>query len=372
MNISTPVAGIVSVALSLILASCSEEQANTKVSPKPILWIKTQQADLSQVRRISGVLQAAESADLSFEVSGKVKSVFANLGDAVNEGDVLAELDEASYELTKKSAAGGLQEANAIFVEAQNEFRRQSNLYEDGWVSKAAFDSAKAALDTARSGVAVATAQLDLTQEDLVDTALRAPYDGKIVARLIEPSQTVRAGETIIQIEGYNGLEVSVLVPETIIGSLARGQRYKTHYPVAPEVSLEAEISEIGSRAEIANAFRVTLLLQDANEGLRAGMTAEVDFTFLGRSSAGDDGVAIKIPPTAVLPGADQKSYAYVYDEIASVVRKREILVENVIGNEILISNGLLPGEIIAIAGVEYLNDGELVRLFDVGVEQFN
>ncbi len=356
----------------IFLSSCSEEEATTKAIPKPIVWIKTQSTDLSQVRRISGVLQATESANLSFEVSGKVESVSVSLGEDVIKGQVLAVLDEASYELTKKSAQGSLQEAQALLIEAQNEYNRQSNLFDKGWVSKSALDNARASMDTAKSAVDIAKAQLDLTQEDLGDASLRAPYDGKIVSRLIEPSQTVRAGETVLQIEGYGGLEVAALVPETMIGNITKGQIYQTQYPAIPNLSLEAEITEIGSRAESANAFPVTLLIKENNEQLRGGMTAEIDFTFEGRGRTGYTGEAVKIPPTAILPGADQKTYAFVYDEAAGVVRKREIQTENIINNEILISKGLKPGEIIATAGVEYLHDGQAVKLMGVGIEQFN
>lgn len=356
----------------VLLAACKEEPAATETVPKPIMWIKTQTTDLSQVRRISGVLQAAESADLSFEVSGKVKEVSTTVGDEVKKGQVLAELDEASYQLTRKSAEGSLKEASAGLVEAQNEFKRQSDLFEKGWVSKARLDNARAALDTASSAVEVAKAQLDLTNEDLADTSLRAPYEGKIVARLIEPSQTVRAGETVLQIEGYGELEVSALVPETIITNLERGQMYDTQYPVVPNLSIKAQITEIGSRAEAANAFPVTLTLQETNEALRGGMTVEVDFTFGGRGRTGYEGETVKIPPTAILPGADQKTYAFVFDETTGVVRKREIQTENIIDNDILISNGLKAGEIIAVVGVEYLHDGQSVRLMGVGPKQFN
>jgi len=356
----------------LLLSACAKEVPEIEIIPKPIVWLKTQAANLSQVRRISGILRAAEGTDLSFEVSGKVDAVRVSLGADVKAGQVLAELDEASYALTKKSAQGSLQEANAVLVEARNEFQRRSNLFEKGWVSQSALDSAKAVLDTAKSAVNVAKAQLDLTQEDLGDTALRAPYDGKIVARLIEPSQTVVAGATVLQIEAYEGLEVSALVPETIIGNLKQGQFYKTHYPVVPGLTIEAEITEVGSRAESANAFPVTLLLQETHQALRTGMTVEVDFTFEGRGRTGYVGEIIKVPPTAILPGKDQKVYVFVYDEVLGVVHKREIQTENVINNEVLVSKGLKPGEIIATAGVEYLHDAQAVRLMGVGAEQFN
>lgn len=357
---------------SLLLTACSEEKPEIKVAPKPIVWIKTQNAASSQIRRIPGTLQAAEKADLSFRVGGKVDEVLVDLGAAVKRDQVLARLDESTYELTTKSAEGSLQKANAVLIETQNEYRRQSDLFKKGWVSKAALDNAQAALDQARSSVEVSKAELNLTKKDLGYTELLSPYDGKIVARTVEPSQTIQAGQTILQIEGYDGLEVSALVPETIIGNLKQGQFYKTRFPAVPGISLEAKITKIGSRAESANAFPVTLLLQEKNDTLRAGMTAEVDFTFEGRGRTGYSGQVVKIPPTAILPGEDQKSFAFVYDETAGVVRKREIQTENIINNEIMISKGLKPGEIIATAGVAYLHDGQAVRLLGVGTKQFN
>lgn len=360
------------VLTSLLLASCSKQESQRQETPRPIMWVKTESSDMSQIRRLTGVLQASESADLSFEVGGKVQIVNANLGDLVSNGDILAKLDISNFELNKRSAIGNLQEARAVLVEAENEFRRQSNLFEDGYASEAAVESAKASLDTAKSSVDIATAQLNLTEENLKDTALLAPYNGRIVARFIEPSQTIPAGQTAFQIEGEDGLEVSVLVPETIIGNLRQGESYRTYFPVLPGVSLVAQITEIGTRAGTANAFPVTLLLKESQKELRAGMSAEVDLIFTEQSANGQNIQIIRIPPTAVLPGPFQKSFAFVYDESSGSLQMREIQIANVVENDILISSGLEPGEIIAVAGVEYLYQGQSVRLMGVGTEQFN
>ncbi len=361
-------------ACTLLLTGCFEDEQQSNAEPRPIAWMRTISNDMGQVRRISGVLQATESANLSFEVGGKVKTVNVSLSDVVKKGDVLADLDESSYRLTTKAAQGNLQEARAKLTEAQNEFQRQSNLHKQGWVSKAAYDNAKAALDSATSAVDVAQAELDLTNKDLGDTALKAPYDGKITARLMEPSQQVSAGETVITIEGEQGLEVSVLIPETIISNLVRGNVYMVKFPAAPNLSIEGKVTEISSQAESANAYSTTLLLTKEHPSLRAGMTAEVDFTFKDKETEGTNyqGSTVTVPPTAILPGADQKLYVFVFDENEKVVRKREISAESVINNEIIVSKGLKPGEIIATAGVVYLNEGQAVKLIDVGVKTFN
>lgn len=358
------------------LTGCTEEAEPPAEVIKPIAWTRAVSADLETVRRISGVLKAAERADLSFLVGGRVEGVNVNLGDEVTAGQVLATLDEASFELSARATEGEVHEAKARLVEAEAEFERQKDLNDKGWASVSALDNARRLLNTAQSAVEIAEARLELSKKDLRDTALRAPYDGTIVARRIEPSQQVTAGQVVIEIEGQEGLEVSVMAPENIVGALSNGGVFPARFPAQPTLSLDAQITEIGSQAESANAFPVTLLLQFQSElersRLRAGMTAEVDFRFASSGRTGYDGKAVKVPPTALMSSEGQGAFVYVFDEGEGVVRRRDVQTEDVSDNDVLLSRGLEPGEIIAVAGVAFLHDGQKVRLLDVGVKTFN
>ncbi|MBF0453414.1 MAG: efflux RND transporter periplasmic adaptor subunit [Magnetococcales bacterium] len=354
------------------VGGCSEEAVEKKEVARPIAWLKVVEADLDQIRRISGVLKAAETARLSFDVSGKIRSVKVNLGDEVKAGDILAELDESNFQLNANASQGQLQEAKAALVDAQNKFSRQKTLFDKGLVAKAGFDNALAELDRAKSGVKVVQAQLNLSRKHLADTALRAPYDGTITARLIEPSQRISVGERCFEIEGKQGLEISVMVPETLIGHLNKEKMFTASFPALPGVLLQTKVIEIGSQAEEANAFPVTLLLQQPSSSLRSGMSAEVLFTFEGQGRSGYQGLVVKVPPTAIMAGEGEAVYAFVYDESAGVVRRRSVQTENIINNEVMISHGLKPGEIIATAGVVYLHDGQKVSLLNVGAKKYN
>ncbi|WP_343564162.1 efflux RND transporter periplasmic adaptor subunit [Kiloniella sp. b19] len=340
--------------------------------PRPIAWIEIAETEFEQLRRISGILVAAENADLSFQVAGKIESIDVNLGDTVTKGQVLAELDQSSYELSSRASEGQLQEARARLTEARNEYNRQQDLFSKGWVAKASLDNAQAALDTAQSSVDIAQAQLELSQKDLTDTALRAPYDGKISSRLAEPSQQITAGQTVLIIEGKEGLEVSATVPETLIGKLQQNQSYAVRFPALPGLALNGRITEIGTQATQANAFPVTLLLADADDRLRAGMSAEIDFKFLGEGRTGRSGKAFRVPPTALLAGEDGNAYVFIYDAEAKTVRRQAVQTENVLNNQVLVGKGLKEGDVIATAGVEYLHDGQKVTLLGVGPKVFN
>lgn len=369
------VLAICMTALFCVVSGCSEPQTTVEEQPKPIMWMKVEKSDFTQVRKISGILRPTESAQLSFQVSGKIKDVYIKLGGIVKKGQVLAQLDKSNYTLTMRAAQGQLKEAQAVFADARITYDRQSILYRKNVIAKSSYDNAKAGIERSKSMVEVAEAQLDLAKKSLKDTSLVAPYDGQITRRLIEPSQAIASGQPCFEISGNQGLELSVLVPETIVNYLDKQHLYKVSFPSYPELKTQARISEIGSKAQTANAFPFILSLNKQSPTLRAGMSAEVDFIFIETKDKGADSRGVKIvrvPPAAIMTGEGESAYVFVFDESARVVKKRKVKPENIINNEVLITSGLEPGEIIATAGVVYLYDGQKVRLMDLGPKVFN
>lgn len=363
---------LLTITFTLLLLSCSEPKVSTESAIRPIAWTKVTESSLQQLRTLSGIVSPVEATSLSFEVVGKVQSVEVKLGDSVQKGDTLAQLNHLSFELISKSAQAQLDKAKSDQVEAQNSYTRYSQLIEQGLVSQSGFDNAKANFESSKSAVDVAQAQLDIAKKNLQDSTLIAPYDGIITKRLIEPSQQVAAGQATFEIEGTHGLEVNVMVPETLIRELHQNEIISVRFPVIAHTSMLGRISEIGTRAETANAFPVTVVLQEENPLLRAGMTAEVDFTFEGVGKTGFQGIAIKVPFTAISAGINQQSYVFVYNSTTQTVEQRQVQTENVLNNIAFISSGLTSGEIIAIAGVAFLRDGQKVTLLDNTTQRFN
>ncbi len=358
--------------MMVLLAGCSKPQATFEQAIRPIAWQQVQKSHFNQIRRLSGTVAPVEATNLSFQVGGKVAKVMVKLGDEVTFGQPLAQLDQRTFVLSRQSAAASLAQKEAALTEAKNEYDRYEELLAQGLVSRSGFDNAKAAFDSATSNVNLARAQLDIARKDLQDTLLLAPYDGKITKRLVEPSMQIGAGAAAFEIEGIDGLEVQVMVPETLIRDLRQGIELSIHYPALANIEGRGIIAEIGSRAQTANAFPVTVLIVSPVKDLRAGMTAEVDFTFEGIGRTGFTGDSIKIPVAAIVPGSGQSAFVFVYDEQQKVVNKRQVQTENLLNNEVFISAGLAEGDIIAVAGVSFLRDGQAVTLLDEHIQRFN
>lgn len=360
------------VACIITLVGCSKEIEHTESPIRPIAWTAVKTSNFEQVRTLSGIVAPVENASLSFEVNGKVEKVFVKLGDTVSKGQPLAKLNQLTFQLSFESASAQVKQAEATLQEAQNEYERYKTLSEQGLVSKSGFDNSKSAFESAKSAVDVANAQLNIARKNVQDSELLAPYDGVITKRLIEPSQQVAAGQSVFEIEGQHGFEVRVMVPESIIHDLNSDMTLKVTYPVMPQLSMKGHISEKGTRAESANAFPVTVILDEENSVLRAGMTAEVEFVYQGVGRTGYTGPSIRIPVSALGADIKQKAFVFVFDPNTQLLEKRFVQTENVINNQVIISNGLKDDEIIATAGIAFLRDGQKVSLLDNAVQRFN
>ncbi|MCJ8318105.1 MAG: efflux RND transporter periplasmic adaptor subunit [Colwellia sp.] len=363
---------LISFFIALFLVGCGEKKEVFEEVIRPIAWVEVQQSSFNQVRRLSGSVHPVEATNLSFEVGGKVNGVKVKLGARVKRGDELASLDIRNFNLSMQTSQANLQKAHASLSEADNEFKRYAELSKKGLVSKSGFDNAKAAFESATSAVNLAKAQVAISGKDISDSVLLAPYDGKITKRLIEPSMQVSPGQTTFEIEGEDGLEVQLMVPETLIQELAMGSEVDIHYSAFPQLKSKGQITEISSRASTANAFPVTIVISSSIEGIRAGMTAEVDFVFAGVGRTGYTGPTFHLPISALGAGEGQKSYVYVYDENKQIINKRQVQTESIINNRVIVSSGLKNGEIVATAGISFLLDGQSVRLLDRHIQRFN
>lgn len=356
----------------LALTACSEPEKENAEVIRAIAWTKVEPTNNLQVRRLSGVIHAVEATNLSFQVGGRAELVKVKLGDTVKAGDVLAQLEQRSFLLKKQSSTANLQKAKASLVEAKNDYERYAQLLTKGLISQSGYDKSKSAFETALSAVDLATTELEISRKDIQDSVLTAPYNGKITKRILEPSMQVSAGQSVLEIEGDNGLEVQIMMPETLLNNIVKSSEVSIQYPAFALQHSIGIITEIGTRAQTANAFPVTVLITDPFVQLRAGMTAEVDFVFNGGGITQYKGLTFRIPITALGNKIGQETFVYVFDSETKTIKQRQVQIENIAHNDVLISSGLSEGEIIAIAGISFLRDGQSVNLFDKQVKTFN
>jgi RND family efflux transporter MFP subunit len=173
----------------------------------------------------------------------------------------------------------------------------------------------------------------------------------------------VNAGQPILTLYSEERFEMSFLAPSGTFRSLTVGQPVEVKVADMPDLKLHGEIKELGSKAEQVSAFPVVVRLKDNVPGLNAGMSVEVAV-----EEPLIDGVSGYLVPLSVLVPQGGKDLqrvgtVFVYDRASSTVKQRQITVGGVRDNQLVVTDGLQVGDLVASAGVSYLTAGQKVKL---------
>jgi len=346
------------------LQGCSEKKQESSEQPvRGLRGYKVAAKAESRVRRFPTVLQPADVSGLAFEISGPLKAVTLTVGQKVQLGDVLAEIDPRSLQTQVEQAGAGVQQAQAQLDNAEADFQRKEDLLKKGVTTQAAFDQSKAALLTSRAQLDQAKRQLDLADHNLDRSKLVAPFSGTVARIDVKSFAQVTAGQPILTLYSDDRFEMSFLVPAPTFQSLKVGQPVAVSVADMPDLSLKGEIKELGSKAEQVSAFPVVVRLENNHAGLNAGMSVEV--TIEEPLIGGPSGFLLPLSVLAPEGGKELQGPAtvFLYDGETSTVKRHGITIGGVRDNRLIVTQGLGAGDIVASAGVSYLADGQKVKL---------
>ncbi|WP_395338860.1 efflux RND transporter periplasmic adaptor subunit [Ningiella sp. W23] len=371
---------LILAALTCFISACNEEQNHSPIV-KSVIAIEPQAAHQQVKRTLSGVLRPVDQSILSFEIPGVVQDVNVNLGDRFEAGDVLASIDDKVFRLALQQREGQLSEAKARLTEAKLDFERNATLVQSGAVSQAQVDVAKARYESLIDQVNIAQTQVALAREDLDDTRLRAPFPGSVAVRHIEPSQQISPTTAILTIQGSDALEVSVLVPESMINDIQAEDEVLVDVLIdRSRETIKGKVFERGKQAQQANAFPVTISLQElpSTSSLQAGMSAEVVFS-LSKHQYFASNEMYSAPLSSVAAGAQDTHYIYVLKPSPSdtqsgndnsyTLQKASVEVhafhsDSVVFSAEYASNTVNVGSSkIVASGLDFLRDGQQVRV---------
>jgi len=155
------------------------------------------------------------------QVTGQVTRVLVEVGDAVDQGAPLAEVDRETYRLRKESATAAVAAASAELDLAERELSRKADLLSDETIPRAVFDQARSRRDLAAARLEEARAAEALAAREYERSLVRAPAPGRIAERTVAPGQWVDAGQTVVRLASGRRVKVTVRVPEEWAGRLS-------------------------------------------------------------------------------------------------------------------------------------------------------
>jgi len=347
--------------VSFVLAGC-KEKTELVDSIRTIKTITVSEQPTRQVIKLSGLVAAVESSGLSFEVAGQVKVVNVDIGDRVENGQVLAELDPEPYKLEVDAINAELVKARGEVDKTRAQYERHKRIYEQGAGAESYLEVAEYNYMAAKSSVNYQVARLDQAKRNLRKTKLLSPYDGTIAWRLVNPNEEVAAGQKLLEINASGEMEIQLAVPETTIDRIQVGDTATITFPTLPGESTRGSITDIGSAAVEANAFPVKVKLTTPDAKIKPGMTAEAVLALKQDNQA----KGFLVPLQALLPTHEaNQGYVFVYDPDTSIIVKKQVHGVGMDKKMAIVDQGLEEGDIIAVAGVSFLADGMEVKLME-------
>lgn len=303
---------------------------------------------------ITGEIRARVEADLGFRFSGQIASRNADVGDHVQEGEVLATLDSTQQTADLAGAAANVQSAEAQLTQAAATLERQQALLVKGFTTKSAFDDADVQRQSAQATLDSARANLAAAQERLANTELRADGAGIVTARNAEVGQVVAAAQAVYTVAQDGPRDAVFEVYESLLA------RPPEREGVAITLLSNRAVTAVGALREIAPAIdrttgtvRVKFAVERTPAEMQLGAAVEGVGEFRKRS-------VFVLPWTAFFV-AGGKPAVWVVDPQTKATTPRHVTVDSFRTRELLVSGGIEPGDIVVTAGIQLLRPGQIV-----------
>lgn len=333
----------------ILLTACGPEKERVTKEPvvRPVKLITLEQASANGSNRYPAVIDAVQSTNLTFEVSGLIEDILVDESQDINKGDVIAKLRQRDFK-------NNLDSAEAQFKNAEEEYQRALRLFKADAIAKNILEQRESQRDVAQSS-------LDTAKKALEDTVLRAPFSGVVAAVPVKKLQTVQPGTTVASLLDLKTLEAIIDLPASVIATIEQRQDKRAFVllDAAPNTSIEATFKEASLIADsVSQTYRVTFSFPPPKDLLiLPGMNA----TLVTQYANENNGVQVALPLAAILSEGNQQ-FVWVVDTNTMLVSKREVELEQGIGDALIVKSGLKPGETIAGAGANYLSEGIVVR----------
>jgi RND family efflux transporter MFP subunit len=332
------------------------------------------------VLNASGYVTARRQATVSSKFTGKVTEVLIEEGMLVEEGQVLARLDDSNIrsafrlaEAQMVSSERSLDETDALLKEAHLNLDRTTQLVEKGLASESELDRSRAlasSLDAQlarkRADIEVSTRQVDIYQQQLEDTVIRAPFAGVIVAKNAQPGEMispVSAGGGFTRtgigtIVDMSSLEIEIDVNEAYINRVIAGQEVLATLDAYPDWKIPCHVIAI---IPTADRQRATVEVRVGFDALDPRILPDMGVKVAFQDAAAENidaagATGVLVPAKAIIDGT------YVFVVVEGRVERRAVATGELRGPDMLVTGGLSPGEKVVVESPSELADGDAVQ----------
>lgn len=360
------------------VAACGQKaDAPPDKSPTPVRVRVVEGRTRLAGARYSGNVEPGTRVDLAFKVGGYVRELATvkppgneparkvQEGDFVTKGTVLAVVRESDYEMRVSAATAGASEAVAAQKQAQLDFERAQKLAASNAIAKVELDTMSARLETATARVDGAKSRIEEAKIALQDCTLRAPIDGVLLKRPIEVGSLVAPGTVGFIIADTKSVKVVFGAPDKLIEKLRPGGIVNVAFE-SISGEFNGTITRIAPSADLrSRVFDVEATIPNPKDQLKVGMIAKLVVPESTLETA-----ALVLPLTAVVRSPrDPRGFSVFVIEggadgkAQAIAKLRDVKLGEVVGNAVVVTEGLKSAERVVSMGATLLGDGDAVRV---------
>ncbi|TYP94993.1 RND family efflux transporter, MFP subunit [Fodinibius salinus] len=333
----------------VVISSCSStssskniaDEDSTATVPVEVATVKTD--DISAYYSNTVTLEADEEAMVVSKVRGIVNKLHVEEGDVVQQGTVLAELEDEQLQLEAKRA-------KATMDRLENDLNRKKELYKKELISAQEYENAKYEYQAQQSDYELAKLQVKYTH-------IRAPIAGVISERLIKKGNMINADQEVFQITDFDPLLAVLNVPEHEMEKLQKGQQALIQVDAVANKTFEGKVLRISPTVDSeTGTFEVTVSVKDESRRLKPGMFGQVQIVY-------DTHLNTPTIPKNAIINEDETSNVFVIRNNMAFRKQVQVGYEN--GNAVEISDGLQPADTVVTVGQSSLQDSALVKIVE-------
>jgi len=337
--------------LALAVAACGGSPPSGPAPARDAAPVRAEPAEslaLSSKVRSVGILAPRDEIRLSFKTGGVVDRIAVDVGDTVRKGQLLAVIKRAEVD-------AAVAQASEAAEKARRGLERGRRLRADEVATEEQVEDLTTAYNVARSN-------LDAARFNARFARIEAPGDGVVLQRLAEQDELVQPGQPVL-IVGSTGagwiVRTALADRDAVIANV--GDTATVTFDAFPGREFAGRITRVGSSADpMTGTFEVEVEIAPDGARFARGLVAKVSLALTG----GGDGKARTMVPVAAIVEADGSSATvFVVDPRDSVARRKQVTVGPIVGDRVVVADGLTPGEQVVTDGAAWLADGEPVLL---------
>ncbi len=328
----------------------------------PVVVATAQKGDLPVYLMGLGSVTAFNTVTVRSRVDGQIVKVNFTEGQFVHAGDALIEIDPRPYQVMLEQAEGQLAKDQAQLHDVQVDFERYTLLFNEGVIPKQQVDTQQAQVGQFQGAIKADQATIDNAKLQLVYARITAPISGRVGLRLVDQGNIVHASDTT------GLLVITQLQPISVIFTLPQDQLQQVLVKLRGGGQLPVEAYDRDDITKIADGKLATIDNQiDPTTGtykLKSIFSNENNVLFPNQfvnvHMLVDTKRNLVIVPAAAIQRGPQGTYVYAVSG-GDIVNIRTVTIAQTTGNNIGISSGINPGDVVVIDGQDKLQDGSKV-----------